>query len=76
MNKYYFTFGQDHYNIECVAMRDYYVLVTANDYGEAREIFIKNFTSIEMSQSDKWSHQYEENTFNSEYFPKGEYASL
>jgi len=72
--KYYFTFGQSHCQEDGTPMKDYWVEVIADNYTEARRIFIEQFSSVCMESPDKWSFQYEENEFNKTYFPKGCYA--
>lgn len=76
MQNYFFTFGQNHYTNEGVAMRDYWVRVEAKSYKEARESFINNFTSIYMSDIDKFAFQYSEKQFDSSWFVNGEYAFI
>jgi len=74
--KYYFTFGQAHYTTDGYPMMNNWVTVIANDYGEARELFIEKFTSLYMENPDKFAFQYEEKDFESEYFPKGEFMLI
>lgn len=76
MKNYYFTFGQGHSTIEDVPMKDYYVRVISDTYENARLLFIQEFTSIYMENLDKWSFQYEEDEFNPESFPGGEYLVI
>jgi len=54
-------------------MKDYWVRVVAESYGQAREIFIDRFSKRFMGKPDKWAFQYEENKFHSRYCPRGEY---
>ena len=79
MNKlknYFFTFGQNHRTHAGEPMKDYWVKVTASSYGKARELFIEEFSSRYMPQSDSWAFQYSEKQFTSAYFYKGEYTSI
>lgn len=76
MNNYYFTFGQDHHTIDDYPMKDHWVRVVAADYVRAREIFVMQFSSLQMPRQDKWAFQYEEKDFNKEFFPKGEYQMI
>ncbi|KKN06718.1 hypothetical protein LCGC14_1074450 [marine sediment metagenome] len=74
MKNYYFTFGQNHWNSDGVPMKNFWVRVVATDYEIARQIFVDKFTSQKMESPDKFSFQYEEKDFSSEFFPQGEYA--
>ncbi len=74
IKNYYFTFGQNHWNIDGIPMKGFWVRVVAKDGETARQIFVDRFTSQKMESSDKFAFQYEEKDFNSEYFPQGEYA--
>lgn len=76
MNNYYFTFGQSHKLIDGYPMKDHWVRVQANNYFEARTLFIDRFSSIQMEKPDKWAFQYEENNFKPEYFSNGEYELI
>jgi hypothetical protein len=60
MKSYYFTFGQDHYTIRGIAMRNYYVEVVAPSFEKARDMFRKTFATPVMGNADKWAFQYEE----------------
>jgi len=71
---YYFTFGQDHRTMAGVPMKDYHVLVRAENEGIAREIFIEKFMKEKMPSWDKFATSYPEKHFKSEFFPLGEYA--
>jgi hypothetical protein len=73
---HYFTFGQAHISTKGVSMKDYWVRVIASNAEEAREKFIKNFTSIYMRNENQWSFQYAEKAFNPSFFPKGEYRLI
>lgn len=75
-NNYYFTFGQVHRTIDGISMKDNWVRVIAKDYISARKIFIEQFSSINMESPDKWAFQYEEDDFNPNFFPSGEYLLL
>lgn len=76
MKNYYFTFGQSHINIEGHSMRDYWVTVIASSYFKARDIFINDFSSIYMTAPNKWAFQYEEEKFEADLFPGGEFMVL
>ena len=76
MNNYYFTFGSKHYTNEGIPMRDYWVRVIDKNYIQARLKFIEKFSSVHMSESDKWAFQYNENDFDSSYFLGGEYMLI
>ena len=80
MNNYYFTFGGNHrvhQGNDLISLRDYWVRVTAESQGLAREFFIEHFSTPLMERGAMcWSFQYDEETFNKEYFPKGEYKNL
>jgi hypothetical protein len=73
---YFFTFGQSHETIEGTPMKNFWVKVSADDYGSARFKFIEQFSSQFMPAPDKWAFQYEEKDFEPAYFPLGEYASI
>lgn len=67
---FYFTFGQIHVHPETnEKMKDHFVKVEIEDYGKARELFVKKY-------GDKWAFQYSEKEFNESYFPLGEYEIL
>ena len=72
MNNYYFTFGQVHTTRQGKPLRNYWVRVVASDSSIARCIFITLFCIPNLEDVRKWSHQYDEESFNSEYFPEGE----
>lgn len=76
MENYYFTFGQTHHTTSGVAMKDYWVLVVANSWSEARELFVEHFTKAEMPTQSTWALQYTEPFFLKEYFPNGEYCKI
>ena len=71
---YYFTFGQDHRTMDGVPMKDYHVLVRAENEGVSREIFIEKFTKVKMPSWDMFFTGYSEKEFEPKFFPKGEYA--
>ena len=73
---YYFTFGQDHKTVDDVPMKDYHVLVLAENEEVAREIFIERFMKERMPAWDKFATSYPENHFKSQFFPLGEYAKF
>ena len=73
---YYFTFGQDHKTVDGVPMKDYHVLVRAENEGVAREIFIEKFTKIRMPKWDMFFTGYSEKQFEPRFFPLGEYAKF
>lgn len=76
MKNYYFTFGQAHHTEDGTPMKDYYVKVTAADYGSARILFCDHFALPIMGRKDKWVFQYEEKDFNEGYYPNGKYEQL
>ncbi len=76
MKKYYFTFGQNHVHENGTPMKDYWVEVEAKDYGEARGIFVREFSAVFMDAPDKWAFQYSESQIDKVYFPKGCYLKL
>jgi len=76
MKKYYFTFGGNHYTTDGTCMRDYYVVVSAPDYGTARNHFCQHFALPMMGNASKWSFQYEEKDFKFHFFPAGEFEHL
>lgn len=77
LNKYYFTFGQAHCQIDGTPMKDYWITVIAEDYEKARDLFIKEFSSQFMSSPDKWAFQYAENdNLDFSYFKKGNYLTI
>jgi hypothetical protein len=76
MENYYFTFGQTHFTQDGTPMKDYYVKVTASDYGEARDHFCNRFAAPVMGSHTKWAFQYKEADFSPEMFPNGEYEHL
>lgn len=66
---FYFTFGQDHFHPEtCVLLSDYWIRTIGFSFIEARKLMFGLFES-------KWSFQYNENDFESQYFPKGCYET-
>jgi chromosome condensin MukBEF complex kleisin-like MukF subunit len=71
---YYFTFGQAHRTLDGVPMRDYHVLVRAENEEVAREIFIEKFTKVRMPSWNMFFTSYQETHFKPEFFPLGEYA--
>lgn len=76
MNNYYFTFGTAHVTNDGVRLQNYWVRVLAKNTGEARDKFVEQFTSIEMESPDKFAFQYNDQTFEPEYFPSGEYRLI
>jgi hypothetical protein len=70
---FYFTFGQDHRTVDNVPMKDYHVLVKAENEEVAREIFIERFMKVKMPAWDKFATSYPENHFKAVFFPLGEY---
>ena len=74
MQNYYFTFGQDHWNVDGVPMKNFWVRVVATGSETARQIFVDEFTSQKMQSPDKFAFQYKEKDFDSKFFPQGEYA--
>lgn len=76
MKNFYFTFGQSHYTKKRVPMKDYWVRVVANNWDEARIKFIENFSSVYMDTPDKWAFQYDEDDFDNQFFPNGEYKVI
>lgn len=75
MNKYYFTFGQNHVQKDGTVMKDYYISVIAEDSYNARDRFCE-WTKKYMPSVSTWGLQYEEKTFDSSFFPKGLYTEL
>ena len=77
MKDFYFTFGANHrvhQGNDLISLKDYWVRVTADDYGKAREIFIERFSTPLMERGAMcWSFQYDEDKFSRQYFPLGEY---
>lgn len=73
---FYFTFGQAHVQLDGTPMKDYWVRVTAADYGSAREKFCKDFSSQFMDRVDRWAFQYEEGSFDHSFYPAGEYLHI
>lgn len=71
---FYFTFGQDHKTVDNVPMKDYHVLVRAENEQVAREIFIEKFSKVRMPSWDKFATSYPEKHFKADFFPLGEYA--
>lgn len=70
LKKYYFTFGTNHTHPETGdSMGDYWVEVHAENDNEARTIVISKFGL-------KWSIQYDPETFEQRWFPKGCYEIL
>lgn len=76
MQEFYFTFGSNHWTSEGFPMKNSWVRVTAVDYETAREIFVKEFTSIKMRTPMSFAFQYTEEDFEKEWFPLGEYLHL
>jgi hypothetical protein len=76
MKNFYFTFGQVHHTVDGHPMRDYYVHVIADDYMTARQLFIEQFSSVEMDRPDRWSFQYTDDDFNPGFFPGGLYGTI
>lgn len=76
MKNYYFTFGQSHFTRNGYPMKDVWVRVVSENYNDARTKFIDNFTTHNMIRPDSWAFQYEEENFNKEYFPAGEYLVI
>lgn len=76
MENYYFTFGSNHNKTDGTPLKDYWVRVIADSYGEARDLFIEKFTSIYMDAKDKFAFQYDDKSFEKHYFRKGEYAVI
>lgn len=76
MKKFYFTFGTAHHTLDGQPMADYWVTVSAPDYGAAREHFCTFFAKPIMGMSSRWAFQYEEGEFHGSYFPSGEYKHL
>ena len=73
---FYFTFGQEHKTVDGVPMKDYHVLVRAENGEIAREIFIEKFTKVRMPSWDMFFTGYSEKHFDPRFFPNGEYAKL
>lgn len=72
MNNYYFTFGYNHRDKAGNVMRDWWVRVKATGPEWARDKFIDQFTTKYMDNPARWSMQYDDNTFDPSWFPKGE----
>jgi len=66
MKRYYFTFGQNHlHRVRGVTLDcDSVVEITAPDTDAARAVMFELF-------GNKWSMQYDDDTYNPEYFPRG-----
>lgn len=76
MKKYYFTFGQVHSTRAGQNLSEFYVLVEAEDYEKARNLFIVEFTSVYMDRPDMFAFQYSEDRFNSEFCRRGEFFHI
>lgn len=76
LQRYFFTFGQDHVNNQGMPLRDYFVTVMAFDYEQARNLFLVHFADHQLPRRMQWSMQYTEGNFHPSSFPKGEYLSL
>jgi hypothetical protein len=59
MKSFYFTFGDDHYSVRGIAMRNYYVEVVASSFAKATDIFRRTFASPIMGNADKYAYQYD-----------------
>lgn len=64
MKRYYFTFMQSQY-----ALKDYYITIEAESEDVARQIMFEHFDL-------KWFTSYDEKSFNSSYFTKGELLKI
>ncbi len=70
VNKWCFTFGQAHcHPVTGNPLRDYWVEVIAGDFDAARDLMVKVFGT-------KWCGQYESETFDTSYFPRGKFITL
>ena len=76
MKDFFFTFGQTHFTLDGIPMKDYYVGVTAHGRQEARDFFCRNFVTPMMGDAGKWAFQYDADKFRPEYFPAGEFRHL
>lgn len=75
-HKFYFTFGQSHYDNEGRPLKNYYVEVHSTSYDNARNCFLNRFASHYLPKPDQWSFQYAEEDFNANYFPFGRYMLI
>lgn len=78
MKRFYFTFGQDHKQIDGTPMRNHWVTVEGEDYEHARRLFVEKFAVPFMGDAAKWSFQYQEGSENWKpgYFPEGQYTLI
>ena len=76
MKNFYFTFGQNHENVDGISMENKWVRVTALSKRAAYNLFIFLFANPEMGNSQKWSMIYSEDNFNPEFYSEGEHSML
>lgn len=79
MNKYYITFGQNHYNLKGECMKDYWLLLEADNPIQAIQEYdnkIRNWMELNMGNKDLFANIYEESSFDKTLFPKGEYDKI
>lgn len=77
MNRYYFTFGSNHFTKEGISMRNCYVQVNSTDIVSA-EVRFKEWVKNNMASENAWSWVYTEEEFNEsrKYHPGGIYTIL
>ena len=80
MTNFIFTFGQGHISKKGIPMRNYWIKVVAENEAKAREIFIAEFTTIEMNDPMEFAFSYTEKSFIEKcynaYYPDGEYLCI
>lgn len=75
MKDFYFTFGASHYTVEGKPMGFEWIRVKANSSNKARRL-IMDWCDEFMGDPNKFAFQYEENNFEPDYFPGGEYLLI
>lgn len=78
MNSYFFTFGTSHKQTDGTEMYSYWVRVIAASHEDARNLFIKEWSSKYMPRPMDWAFQYDEADFQKvkHYFSGKEYVLL
>jgi hypothetical protein len=68
-----FIFGEEkHHKMGTQFLHNFWVRVVAENYNEARTIFVDEFASKYLETKMSWSFQYEEKNFRPRFFKSGE----
>ena len=76
MKNFYFTFGTRHFTTDGINMGTYWVTVVSENYHNARQIFVNQFTSQRMEREDLFDRQYTDQDFDPNFFPGGEFERI